>query len=136
MSKNREKAVERYMVAVELAVNGKQPWRTALENSGAWRNYPFLSPDSFPNVASYRSAVYDLIGTWNRIKLNQDRPEYVEFRRVLTSELSEVATQPRALTDEELVKECLLRNIKADDKGNFYKEHEVVKVEREYIKPF
>ena len=122
MSKSRDKAVERYMVAVELTVNGGQTWRNALENSGAWRNYPFLSPDSFPNVASYRSAVYDLIGTWNRIKLNQDRPEYVEFRRVLTSELGDVTCPPKALTDEELIKELRTRGIKCDVEGHFYKE--------------
>ena len=130
MAKNREKAVERYMAAVELAVNGKQPWRTALENAGAWRNYPFLSPDSFPNVASYRSAVYDLIGTWNRIKLNQDRPEYVEFRRVITSELCDLITGA-GMSDYELVQECIRRGIKADESGRFFREK--VEVKRDYI---
>ena len=121
------------MVAVELSVNGKLPWRTALERSGAWRNYPFLPPGSFPNVASYRSAVYDLIGTWNRIKLNQDRPEYVAFRELLTAELCGSGKQPHELTDVELVEQCILRGLKTDDKGLFYKEKQVVKVEREYI---
>ena len=130
MSKNREKAVERYMAAVELTVHGKQPWRTALENAGAWRNYPFLSPDSFPNVASYRSAVYDLIGTWNRIKLNQDRPEYVEFRRVITSELCDLITGA-GMSDYELVQECIRRGIKADESGRFFREK--VEVKRDYI---
>jgi hypothetical protein len=124
------------MAAVERSVNGKQPWRTAVEKAGAWRNYPFLSPDSFPNVESYRSAVYDLIGTWNRIKLNQDRPEYVEFRRVLVSELCENVKDLAETSDYDIVQECYKRGIKTDENGKFYREKKVVKVEREYIALF
>ena len=131
MAKSREKAVERYMAAVELSVNGKQPWRTALEKAGAWRNYPFLSPDSFPNMESYRSAIYDLIGTWNRIKLNQDRPDYVEFKRVLASELNENTKAYTDASDYDIVQECIRRGIKADEQGRFFREK--IEVKRDYI---
>lgn len=138
-ARDREQAVNNYLLAYELYKNGNMSWADAKKEAKVGHSYPLIELDNYVNISHRRSVVSDLIGFKNRVSnLEQNMP----FFKALSSQgiyvdAKEYNGSTRGikasdLCDEEIVSEMLSRGIKTDDGKVFYKEE----VKRITIEPY
>ena len=138
-ARDREQAVNNYLLAYELYKNGNMSWADAKKEAKVGHSYPLIELDNYVNISHRRSVVSDLIGFKNRVaNLKQNKP----FFKALSSQgiyvyaeeynVSTIESKVSGLTDEEIVFEMLSRGIKTDDGKVFYKEE----VKRTTIEPY
>ena len=138
-ARDREQAVNNYLLAYELYKNGNMSWADAKKEAKVGHSYPLIELDNYVNISHRRSVVSDLIGFKNRVSnLEQNMP----FFKALSSQgiyvdAKEYNGSTRGikasdLCDEEIVSEMLSRGIKTDDGKVFYKEE----VKRTTIEPY
>ena len=137
-ARDREQAVNNYLLAYELYKNGNMSWADAKKEAKVGHSYPLIELDNYVNISHRRSVVSDLIGFKNRVSnLEQNMP----FFKALSSQGIYVDVKEYngptggkayGLTDGEIVFEMLSRGIKTDDGKVFYKEE----VKRTTIEPY
>ena len=114
-------------------------WREARKQAHSGHSYPCISLEGYP-IHQRRDVVSDLIGIVNRVshvKQNQAFFDALASAGIFVSKIAnEDIKSLNVLTNEKLVSECISRGIKVEADGRFYIDHEVLKIEREYINPF
>lgn len=136
--KTRKGSITRFMSAYKSFKEGMS-WREARKKAHSGHSYPCISLEGYP-VHQRRDVVSDLIGMVNRVthaKQNKAFFEALASAGIMVTKIANDDIQTLlSFTNEELVRTCISRGIKTDADGRFYIDHEVVKVEREYISPF